>query len=106
MSHWVGVHGVDVVCLIVHHDNLRISSGCSRGSVSPNIFRGNLSVFGDEMILEAGLIIVVGLPDHALHLRVGISEVPIGVIIYIELGLGVFNQSISIVDAGADSEVD
>ena len=51
------------------------------------------------MVLEAGLVIMIGLPDHPLHLRVGISEVPVGVIIHVELGLGVFDQSVGIVDA-------
>lgn len=51
------------------------------------------------MILEAGFIIMVSLPDHSLHLRVGISEMPVGVIIDIELSLGVFDKSIGVVDA-------
>jgi hypothetical protein len=88
-----------VVIFIIHNDYLRISCGGSRGSVSPDIFRGNLAVSWNEMVLEAGLVIMVGLPDHPLHLRVGISEVPVGVIINIELGLGVFDQSVGIVDA-------
>lgn len=99
MGHWIGVHSIDVVIFIIHNDNLRISSGGSRGSISPNIFRGNLAVSWNEMVLEAGLVIMVGLPDHPLHLRVGISEVPVGVIIDVELSLGVFDQSVGIVDA-------
>lgn len=88
-----------MVVLKVHNNNLRISSSGSRGSIPPNIFRGNLSVFWNKMILEAGFIIMVSLPDHSLHLRVGISEMPVGVIIDIELSLGVFDKSIGVVDA-------
>ena len=88
-----------MVVFIVHNDNLGISSGSSRGSISPNIFRCNLSIFWDEMILETGLIIMVSFPDHSLHLRMGVSEVPVSIIIDIQLGLGVFDKSIGIVDA-------
>ena len=94
-----------MVIFIIHNDYLRISCGGSRGSIPPNILRGNLAISWNEMVLEAGLVIMVGLPDHPLHLRMGISEVPVGVIIDIELGFGVLDQSVGIVDARTDSEV-
>ena len=84
-GHGVGVHCVDVIVGIVHHDDLRISGFCSWGDVSPDQFRGDLSVVGLEMILEAWLSIDICFPDHSRYFRMHFSISPVGVIIHIKL---------------------
>jgi len=87
VSDGIGIHGIDVVSFEVHDDDLGISGGGARGNIPPHILSSDLTISGEEVVLEAGLIIMVGLPDHAFLLGVGASEVPVGVVVDPELGL-------------------
>ena len=94
----VRVHRVNVVVLIVHHDHLRITSLSPRSNVFPNQLRSNLPICRLEMVLKTGLIIVIGLPNHPFSLGMSVSEMPVSVIVNIELSLSIFDDSVGIVN--------
>ena len=99
VSDRVRIHGIDVVVGIVHNNDLGVSSLSTRGDVLPDVLRCDFAVFGEEVALEAGLVINVGFPDHAGGFGVSVAEVPVGVIVNVQLSVGVFDNSVGVVDA-------
>lgn len=98
VSFGVRVHCVDVVVGEVHHNNLGISCLGPRSHVPPDMLGSDLAVVGHEVILEAGLIVMVSLPDHSLHLGMCVTKVPVGIIVDLELSLSVFDDPVGVVD--------
>jgi len=87
VGYWIGIHGIDMVVGEIHHNDLRVTSFSSRHSVSPNILRRYFAMFWKKVALEAGFVIVVGFPNHAGCLGMSLPELPVGVIIDVELSM-------------------
>ena len=98
LGNWVRIHGVDVVSSEVHNDHLGISGLSSRSYISPDILRGNLSIFRNKMILKAWLIINVSFPDHSWHSWMILVLMPSLIIINSEFSFRIFDESIGVVD--------
>lgn len=89
----------------VHHDNLRVPSLTSGSNLFPNEFRSNFSVFGQKVVGKAIFIVTISLPNHSLLPGVSLVVFPVFVVVNVQFSCRVLDKSVSVIDAGSDSQV-